>query len=238
MRTSSPRVVHTVLAVLATAGLGLARPASAQGIPTASPARPGARFEVDARLGVALPTGDLANAVGANDNVKLQVPLGVGAGFHWPSGWYLGAYFSYGFLSMKKASVACPAGWTGCGGHDVRVGVETLYHLRSRKSVDPWFGFGFGYEWLTYHASLAQSSGDLHDSVTLGGYEYLSLELGLDLAVEKALTIGPFATFTFATFGDLTADRTGAATSSTSQSLSSSMHTWVFLGVRGSFSFL
>lgn len=237
MRTSSRAgfVAGLAAGVIAVAGAASAQSAS----PSPEPERPGARFEVDARLGVALPSGDLANKVPASDNVSMMVPFGVGAGVRWPSGTYLGAYFSYGILAMKHGGVACPAGWTRCTGHDVRLGAEMLFHLRSRKPVDPWFGFGFGYEWLTYHASLAQSAGELTDTVTIEGYEYLNLQLGIDFALRKALTLGPVLTFTFASYGDLTAERTGSATSpSTSQGIASGFHTWVFVGARGSFSFL
>src|SRR4051812_13959539 len=77
------------------------------------------RFDVDARLGVALPRGDFVRNQPVGASIAAQVPLSIGAGYRWPSGIHLGAYFSYGVLLMKHDSFACPTGWTTCRGHDV-----------------------------------------------------------------------------------------------------------------------
>ena len=200
---------------------------------------PHGHFEVAARLGYAIPLGDLTRNVELGQSTSGQVPLWIEGGYRFASGFVLGAYLSYGFLGGKDASRVCPASWTSCHGTDVRLGVQMMVHLRPKKRLDPWFGIGVGREWLSYHATLGQPAGDVRDTIAFTGWELLNLQLGLDFVVTPNLALGPFVTLTISAFDEVTTERTGAATSPrTTQSLGSPFHGWTFLGVRGTFGLL
>jgi hypothetical protein len=236
MRSRAP--LGSTFAMVAMGAIALLCPgsrASAQ-VASAPPPKSRARFEVDARLAYGAPFGDLARNSPLSDSIALQVPIAVGAGLRVPGGTFFGVSLAYGVLAVKEGSLACPAGWSKCGGHHIRLGLDFLFHLRSRKAVDPWLGFAIGYQWLSYHATLEQSRGDLTDTITLRGTVLGSFHVGVDFALDEAWSLGPFLQVTGSQFDDYTAERRGAATATVSGSGAGNVAGWVFLGVRGAFS--
>ncbi|MEO7092216.1 MAG: hypothetical protein ABI175_03125 [Polyangiales bacterium] len=235
MRSRAAPVSSVVLA-LTLALLVVAPRAAAQATaPASEPTTGRGRFEVDARLGYAVGNGYLTGNAELSDSVSHQVPITIGAGHRSAKGTYVGAYFGYGVLATKEGSAACPSGWNTCRGHAIRFGLEMLFHLRPHRSVDPWVGFGIGYEWLTHHASLPQSRGDLTDTFDYEGSEILNLQSGVDFEVSPAIAIGPFVTLTVASFREVAVERTGTVTVPRATTTLTAWHEWAILGVRGTF---
>jgi hypothetical protein len=175
------------------------------------------RLEVDARVAWGVPLMWLPDDTPLGDSIARQLPFALGAGVRSArGGTFVGASFAYGVLAMKEGSSACPAGWSKCGGHHIRVGIDFIFHLRAQRSVDPWVGFRLGYQRLSYHASLPQPHGELTDTTTLKGFVLVDFETGVDFALGQAWAIGPFFQVTTSRFDDYSVERTGTATASAS----------------------
>ena len=65
------------------------------------------------------------------------------------------------------------------------------------QAVDPWLGFGVGYEWV--HQS-ATSSTFGSASATAGGFEFANVQIGADVDAAGGLRVGPFASYSVGEF--------------------------------------
>jgi hypothetical protein len=97
----------------------------------------------------------------------------------------------------------------------VRVGGEVLIHPLGNAPVDPWFGVGTGFEWL----SVSDTPG-----VTFSGFEFFNLQLGIDFALGSVVRLGPYASFSMGQYTSFSP----APMSSTD----STTHEWLTFGVR------
>jgi hypothetical protein len=217
---------------LAAAILGCSERVAAQGRDVA--------FEAGIRAGVGLPLGDMTGAgADLSDNVSVQIPLQLDVGVRLFSSLFLGGYVQYGFAIVADEYPTCSG--TGavevdCSGHDVRLGIEAMYHFMPRGSLDPWIGLGFGYEWLT----ITNQSGSLEVSSTFSGFEFMDLQFGLDIALAKHFHLGPFLSFSLAQFSDASIECSGASACTAAGGLfgeidDTALHEWLMLGVRGVF---
>jgi outer membrane protein W len=136
------------------------------------------------------------------------------------------------FASPAVAAGACKQTGVGCSSHDIRLGVNGHYHVLPDGRFDPWFGVGFGYEWL----SISASQGNVNVSQGVSGWEFFNLQAGLDFHLLKgALGIGPFVTLTFDQYSSASSpsDTQGGTTGSSVSN--QSFHEWLFFGVRGDY---
>ena len=195
------------------------------------------RFELGARAAYGLPMGDADASVSMSSAFENVVPLWLDAGIAIGSGWFVGGYFQYGVASVKSGGPLCPTAASACSAHDVRVGVEVAMHIPLRdRRFDPWFGVGFGYEWLTYGLSASSATKTFEGSETLRGLELLNLQLGCDAMVAPSVGVGPFIAFSLAKYSDYSYSITsrGSLPQESSGSVDGGkLHQWIFLGVRG-----
>jgi len=127
--------------------------------PPPPPEDTGASFEVGLRSGYAVPLGKVADdaAEDIDSVLAAQVPIWVDLGARFSRRLFFGIQASYGvgILSSDMVTACDSAAAAGvdlkidCRGSDVRGGFELLYHSRLKPHVDPWFGGGMGWEWLS-----------------------------------------------------------------------------------------
>jgi hypothetical protein len=192
-------------------------------------------FELGGRVGYGLPFGKAAdNDSDLKDSISGQVPLWLDVGYRVAPNVMVGGYFSYGFgLLGNELEDLCDVG--DCSTHDMRLGGQLQFHVQPGQEVDPWFGAGVGYEWLTFVISSDVSDTDL--SITGHGFEFLNLQAGLDFVVGNG-GIGPFMAFTLGQYDTTSSSCSGdcAGVDEDSESIDDkALHQWLFFGVRGTF---
>ena len=182
------------------------------------------KFILGARTGFGIPFGKVNGyaPVDISHSVVGEIPLWLDIGYMVTPDVMLGAYGQFAPLFTRN----CHTG-ASCRGSDVRVGVQAQFLLSPGEKVNPWLGFGFGYEIL----SLGESMTGDEVAASFKGFELANLQAGLDLRVPAAIGIGPFVGYSIGQFSRAT---TSNALGSTSGGLANPvMHEWLEFGVRG-----
>ncbi len=140
------------------------------------------------------------------------------------AGYRIGHLYGGIYGQMAVASRTNCGGST-CSAKDYQLGINVHYHFRPERSIDPWVGFGIGYE--TLH--LSGLAGFPDTSIDRKGIDYAVFQVGTDFLLGASTAavrphIGPFMALalgqmddTRGPFGRKTADA----------------HQWLTLGVRG-----
>lgn len=189
--------------------------------------------EVGFRGGYGVPIGKASGVAGdqLRGLISGQVPLWLEAGYRVLPPLRVGGYFGYGFGFIGDAIEAqCSDGWT-CSVHDLRLGLDAQYHF-APGHPDPWLGVGVGYEWLDFSVSGSGGGTD----VQIRGFELLHLAGGLDVPLGPGFGLGPFAEVALAKYATASSRCRSELTCSNSFTRDiqpTSLHEWLFLGVRG-----
>jgi len=196
----------------------------------------GGALELGARLGVGFPFGHVgrtnANAADPvlSDNVKTLLPIWIDAGYRFNPRLFIGLSFQYGFGFVNKDQNGfCNQAASNCSAHNIRAGINLLYHFLPAAGFDPWLGFGLGYEWLSTSFTLA----GIDLTTGASGAEFANLQAGGDIGAGSNFKIGPFISFSFGSYGDASL-RQGNRTFD-ANIVDHSVHEWLILGVRGAF---
>jgi hypothetical protein len=189
--------------------------------------------ELALRLGVALPAGSINDATRLDSYASSAVPVILEGGYRLDANLFLGARFEYAFPQLKNPNGSC-SGSTSCSGSIITLGAEGTYRFLPERSVAPWLGLGFAYEW----ASAEYDAPNAGLGATNKGFQVLGLGGG-DVRVTSQLVLGPFVEAAFgryeSTDGWL---RLGNAMTSTSADITNTAwHTWITFGARGAFGF-
>ncbi len=195
-----------------------------------APKRGVRKLEIGARLGVALPMGNfVADGTGTSstslsDAFAVRIPIMIEAGYDVTSHVMLGFHLQYGIIVDKSGDSGCPSG-SSCSDHDLEIGIEGQYHFAPSQPVDAWVGLGLGYEIEGETITLAGES----QNYSLEGPQFLKLQGGADLRVGRALTVGPFLSFSLAEYTKATNN------GQTTDIPAAALHEWLSLGVKGTF---
>jgi hypothetical protein len=136
--------------------------------------------EFGARVGYAIPLGDVGadrsgNEIPFSTWVEHAIPIDVELGYRFDPHVYAGVYGGYSVISRAY----CETG--DCSDHGFRVGVNVQLHPLGQVPVDPWFGLGFGYEWLSFSQRFPTGN----DDRMLQGFEFAILQIGIDFTVSS-----------------------------------------------------
>src|SRR6185369_15606724 len=184
--------------------------------PTASPNadRPAASgFQLAFRTGVMLPFGDASGA--PNDSLgrryAWEIPLVIDLGARFARSFFVGAYLGGALGSTgsdARVEAACIDDDEN-GRNDIactvttgRIVIEALYSFQPDQSLNPWVGYGIGFEVAS--ASLTDRYRGLDESVTSTGITYADLSVGFDF--RKKIGIGPFIDMALGQFNNTTTD--------------------------------
>ena len=176
----------------------------------------GSGFGVGVRAAWALPSGGITSDEALSTSVSWQLPVWLEAGYWINRNLYAGAYYQYAFGFNN-----CLAGGT-CTSHGMRFGIEALYNFAPTASLQPWAGLGFGYETLSRSRS--------GDDTTARGFELLTVQAGIDYALSKGFTIGPFASYQL--FGKYSAFTAGGLANDYANTTG---HNWLQVGLKAGF---
>ncbi|HKP61644.1 MAG TPA: hypothetical protein VJV78_33165 [Polyangiales bacterium] len=211
---------------------------------TASAAAEGyVAYEAGLRVGVGLPLGKESDAAGdLNDFVASQIPLQFEFGVRLFSNLFLGGYAQYAFGFVPYGAGNCDSTLfdLDCSTHGVRLGVEALYHFMPHRTLDPWAGLGFGYEWATAEAEGLRLIGAeaVKVSSTFSGFEFVSFQVGVDVALSDHMRLAPYLSLSLAQYdGSSTASCSRVSQCVVDGSVyhdiaDKALHEWFMLGMR------
>jgi hypothetical protein len=128
-----------------------------------------------------------------------MIPIWIDGGYRLNPHAYLGAYLHYGIGFVNaSAQVPCRASGAHCSASDVLFGVDLLVHFAPAATLDPWLGFGLGYEAL----NVSTPNAGMPNDVSYSGFQFLNVQLGGDFRVRPEVAVGPFATLAVAQYAD------------------------------------
>jgi len=208
-----------------------ANPATVTAVEKPAGPPPDHGVQIGLRSGFGLPFGKPYDAdVSLKGDFKGVIPIWVDAGYRFNPAMYLGAYGMFGYGLMNTGNNVCGADGVSCSGYNVRVGINGQYHFLPKGSVDPWFGVGFGYEWL--HNQASGPGGSI--SQTFRGVELLGLQIGTDFEVDQNIKLGPFIGYSIGQFGygKQTYDTAQLKGTSNLGISNMALHEWLVFGVR------
>ena len=196
-----------------------------------------AGFEGGARLGVGIPFGKLDGRDKDNESINsfisATVPIWLDAGYRFNGRFYLGAY------AILAPGITNGSNCTECSAANYRIGVNGHVHFIPEGTLDPYIGFGAGYEVI----SLSRKNVPLQNAagqtalgtvdLTAKGWEVANLQFGMDIRVTDLVRIRPFISLGL----DITtkAGATIGSTTSEVTDLDTTVHEWLSFGVGGVF---
>jgi len=211
-----------------TATMLLMAVASRQAAAQAGPAdKPG--VDLAARVGYAIPFGDLDSGDSLSNTFSGAVPFVLEAGYRFDRHFTLGPYFQYAIAQVKERAGGFCGNGVDCSASVIRLGLQALYHADLGSAFIPWFGLGVGYEWMNVDVSGPAGSG----SAGANGWEFLTLQLGGDIYVAPQFAVGPFLSFSLARYGRQSLELGNTNTSSDVNN--PAVHEWLQFGARVSF---
>jgi len=126
------------------------------------------------------------------------------------------------------ASRLCTSGMA-CSAYDMRAGVEAVYGFLPAGFLNPWVSLGTGWQWT--HFSIATDTQSA--ALTFSGWEYFNVQAGLDFNLSKTFAVGPYVGYFGGTYTSLSANLSGASTSSAIDSEFRAFHGWIQFGAKG-----
>ena len=187
-------------------------------------------FEIGGRVGYGSPLGDAAGGEGDNalsDLVSGQIPLQLDAGYRLNSQLFLGGYFQYGIAFDGLES--CDTDGVSCSANNLRLGAQVQYHFQPITTDSAWVGGGIGYEWV----NVFIEQGGVDGTLSARGFEFLNVQGGYDFNVADKFRVGPFAALTLAQYATVSMDVDGTTVSNSIDD--KALHSWLLLGVKGTF---
>ncbi len=177
-------------------------------------------FQMDIRTGYALPMGTFAENVKMSDIASGQVPFIVDIGGKVIPELFIGGYLGLAFGGAGgRQKDLCDNSDLDCTVFDIHFGAEAQYHILPGGPVNPWIGYGLGYESL----GMSVSRNGTTTSSSVGGFEFARFMGGVDFRVTRVFGVGPFVDLSMATFS--TASNGATITEK-------GTHEWLTLGVR------
>jgi hypothetical protein len=148
---------------------------------------PAARgFQAALRSGVGIPWGKASGDAGDELSARSgwQVPIIIDAGFKLNKPIFLGLYVGAGYGSGRAD--ACANDNFECSSWSYQFGVQGQYQFGASEAINPWIGYGFGYEIL--RQSLSAEGYD--ETQVSHGLTFAKLGAGADL--RGVFGVGPF----------------------------------------------
>jgi hypothetical protein len=211
------------------------RRAASQSFPDQDPppkARTG--FQLGLRTGLSIPFGEAAGATNngdlsleredLSDVVSPQVPIFVEVGGKPIPNLFIGGYLGFGFGGA--GSTHCAHTGATCVGVGTRVGVELQYHILPEARVNPWIGYGFGYESVSLSATLGSAS----SSTRYGGLELAHFMSGVDFRLSRVFGLGPFVGLSLGQYSRYSVGANSGSTNTVVEN--TALHEWFTLGLR------
>ncbi|MBX3185396.1 MAG: hypothetical protein KF819_00210 [Labilithrix sp.] len=186
-------------------------------IPPASTPLPRRGFQIAVRSGLAVPLGEAVPNRGLGETWSPQLLTWVDVG-----GKPIPELFIGGYLATGLGGVGDGQACSSCTAYSFRIGAQIQYHFQPANKVDPWIGYGLGWDFSGVFTSARFGRAG---SLRLSGPEFAHLMGGLDFRISRVFGVGPFADFALGTY--TTAD--GGSIPDTA------LHQWLIVGAKFTF---
>jgi hypothetical protein len=191
-------------------------------------------FEIAVRTGVAIPLGDRSKDNKMSDSFGVHVPLVADIGFKVIPNLFLGGYVGLSVGGVGDAiQKQCDSLNVDCSSVGFRIGIQAQLHILPASKLNPWVGYGIGYE----IAGASGSGGNNKFTAALGGVELAHLMAGFDYRINRIVAVGPFADFALGQYSIASTETTiaGIVQKSDGDITDTSLHQWLLAGVRVTF---
>jgi hypothetical protein len=149
-------------------------------------------FQMAFRTGYSVPMGEVAKDEKMSDGVSGQVPIIVDIGGKVIPELFIGGYFGLGFGGTAgQLQEECKATDQTCVAVSAQLGIEAQYHILPAGSVNPWLGYGLGFESLAVSIPVDGAT----ETRSLGGFQFARLSDGVDFRVNRGFGVGPFVEY-------------------------------------------
>jgi len=211
--------------MLCTFGSTLLAAASASAEPP--PAQTG--FQAALRPGLAIPLGSASRGVPMSNVYGLQRSLTLDVGLKPIENLFVGAYLGAGVGGAGSAFDSLCSGASSCSSSSLRIGVEAQFHFRPARLVNPWVGYGIGFE----STSSKQELGPVTASQNRNGIEFAHLMAGVDFRVFEVIGVGPYLDFSIAQYGSVSSSSSTQAVQEGSKDIEEKrIHEWLTVGLK------
>jgi hypothetical protein len=187
---------------------------------------PATGFQLTLRTGPMIPVGQAAKNQAMADTYGWQVPLVVEIGGKIMPEMFIGAYGGAGL--GRAGGKSCDQVGATCTTTSLRVGLAVQLHLMPAEKLDPWFGYGIGFESVTASGSANGKT----VSQALSGPEYAHFSAGLDFRLSNTLGIGPMADFSIGQYTRATTETGSVKVEGDIDDKLRALHYWLFVGGR------
>lgn len=186
-------------------------------------------FQMALRTGVSIPFGKASgdDDDSMSDLFSAQVPLIIDVGGKLGEYVFLGGYLGLGVGGVAgQTSDLCDAANAKCLSTTVRIGVQAQVHFAPAEKVNPWLGYGIGWE----ASSVAIRNDGVDSSVSTSGPEFAHFMGGVDFRLSRTVGIGPFVDMSLGQYSRIRieTDEFGASGDVDKKAL----HGWLTLGAR------
>jgi hypothetical protein len=180
-------------------------------------------FQMALGSGYSIPFGDVDASLPASDFMSGQVPLLLDIGYKTSPHLYIGGYVGYGFgRAGKMVDCLCSESGVDCSLSTLRIGVNLQYHFFPAEKINPYIGYGIGYESATFKASGPGGRAE----ITASGFELARLTAGADFRTNSVIGFGPYADLGLGMYTSLSDAYDSVSVQDPT------MHGWFNLGVR------
>jgi hypothetical protein len=191
------------------------------------------------RFGLAFPVGDATGAPGDTLAARYawQVPLALEAGVKIGPNVFVGGYFSYAFGAEGSdpfVEALCDdndddlENDIDCDASTMRLGLEVQYHFAPGEKLNPWIGYGAGYE--TSDETITDSQHGYTEHAIASGFTLAKLDAGLDLR-SKVVGAGPYLEVAIGQFTSATTE-IGSVETASGDIPDAAWHAWLAVGFR------
>ncbi len=157
-------------------------------------------FQMNLRLGLSVPLGLATTEPGDSlaRRYAWQLPFEVGVGFKPNPNIYLGGYLTFGLGgegSEEQMAAYCDdddadlENDIACTALSLRAGIEGQYHFKPAGEVNPWVGYGIGFE--AVDASVSDTNSGYSEATYTSGITWAKLQVGVDFRGDP-LGVAPF----------------------------------------------
>ncbi len=188
-------------------------------------------FQMAFRTGVAIPLGDLEKDNKMSDFTGPQVPIIIDLGGKIIPNLFLGGYLgiSVGGAGGKLADL-CDKASLSCTAIGARIGAQIQYHIIPDGKINPWIGYGIGYELL----GVSGEKNNVKLSAATAGVEFAHLMAGADFRISRGFGIGPFVDFAIGSYSVATVETkvNGTTQKRDGDIKDTATHQWLMIGAR------
>lgn len=162
-----------------------------------------------------------------SDTFGVQLPLVGDIGGKVSPNVFLGGYFGLAFGGSAGATgLACDRQARGCGAFRLNLGVEVQVHIQPDRAVDPWLGYGIGWEL----AQLSETRNTGNRTTSVSGIDFAHFQFGVDFRINRTIGVGPLMDMSLGEY--LSSSVTTGNTNVSGDIPNKSVHGWFLLGAR------